>query len=58
MLRHHLGNDAEMLKEISNMNAFKRLVIPDEIASTLYFAATNPAIIGSVLHANLGQIEN
>ncbi|MCH8142060.1 MAG: trypsin-like serine protease, partial [Proteobacteria bacterium] len=30
----------------------------DEIAETLFWAANNPVINGSVIHANLGQVEN
>jgi hypothetical protein len=30
---------------------------PDEIARLLLFCAENPAVNGSVLHANLGQVE-
>ena len=30
---------------------------PDEIAETLFWCSQNPAINGSVLHANLGQVE-
>ncbi len=33
-----------------------RLIEPSEIAALIYFAATNPVMNGSVLHANLGQI--
>lgn len=35
-----------------------RLIEPEEIADLIYFCATHPVINGSVLHANLGQIES
>lgn len=35
-----------------------RYIEPDEIANVIYFCATNPALNGSVLHANLGQINS
>lgn len=34
----------------------KRLIAPKEIADLIYFCTENPVINGSVLHANLGQI--
>lgn len=56
MLRTHLGNDPETMQAVADMSAFNRLVKPEEIASTLFFAANTPAINGSVLHVNLGQV--
>ncbi|MBV1905573.1 MAG: SDR family oxidoreductase [Pseudomonadales bacterium] len=56
MLREHLPEDA--LSSIAEMNAFGRLVKPEEIAGSLWFAAENPVVNGTVIHANLGQIEN
>lgn len=55
MLREHVPEDA--LDSVAAMSAYARLVKPDEIAGTLHWAATNPVINGSVIHANLGQIE-
>lgn len=55
MLRTHVPADA--MDTIRRMSAFDRLIDPDEIAECLHWAATNPVINGSVLHANLGQIE-
>lgn len=55
MLRAHIPADA--LESVAAMSAYERLVNPDEIAETLLFAATHPVINGSVIHANLGQIE-
>jgi len=56
MLMSHLQTE-EVKQQIASMLSFNRLVQPPEIAEVLYFAAQNPAINGSMLHANLGQIE-
>ena len=56
MLRTHVGNDEEILRDIAQISIFGRLIEPDEIACTLHFAASNPVINGSILHANLGQV--
>lgn len=56
MLREHVPEDA--MSAVAAMSAYDRLVHPDEIANTLLWAAENPVINGSVLHANLGQIES
>ena len=56
MLREHVPGDA--LETVAGMSAYEpRLVSSEEIAQTLYWAAHNPVINGSVLHANLGQVE-
>ncbi len=55
MLREHLPTD--VLTGINAMSAFNRLVTPDEIADTLWWAANSPVINGSLIHANLGQLE-
>lgn len=55
MLRTHLNNDEAILEQIKNMNAQHRLIAPEEIAQTIYFAATQPVLNGAVIHANLGQ---
>ena len=56
MLRTHVPNDA--LESISAMSAFGRLIEPIEIAKTLLWASDNAVINGSIIHANLGQVEN
>jgi len=56
MLMSHLQTD-EVKRQIASMLSFNRLVQPAEIADLLYFASQNPAINGSMLHANLGMIE-
>lgn len=57
MLRQHLGGDAELMHEIGSQNGFARLVTPEEIARAITWAHQSPVINGSVIHANLGQIE-
>ncbi|HTM45866.1 MAG TPA: SDR family oxidoreductase [Polyangiaceae bacterium] len=49
--------DEATLQRISSWNTMGRLIQAEEIAQLLLFCAQNPAINGSVLHANLGQIE-
>jgi 3-oxoacyl-[acyl-carrier protein] reductase len=58
MLRDHVGNSEEVLQSIATGVAYGRLIEPDEIAKTIYFCAQNPVINGSVMHANLGQVQN
>ena len=58
MLREHVGDDPEVLQSIAACSSFGRLVQPSEIASTVTFAAGHPVINGTILHANLGQIES
>lgn len=55
MLRSHVPQD--VMASIAEMNAFGRLIDPNEIARAIYWATQNPVINGSVVHANLGQIE-
>ncbi len=55
MLRQHVPED--VMPAIAGMSAYDRLVSPDEIANTLYWASQNPVINGAVIHANLGQVE-
>jgi 3-oxoacyl-[acyl-carrier protein] reductase len=52
-----LIDDPETLAAITAMNAFDRLIAPEEIASAVAFAAESPMLNGSVIHANLGQRE-
>jgi len=58
MLRAHVGDSDEVLKMIGNMSSYSRLIEPVEIARSIEFAVANPVINGSVIHANLGQIES
>ena len=55
MLRAHVPPEA--MDAVRGMSAFNRLIDPGEIAQALLWAATTPVINGSVIHANLGQIE-
>ena len=55
MLREHVPSDA--MDAVRGMSAFNRLIEPGEIADALLWAATSPVINGSVIHANLGQVE-
>jgi len=57
MLRGHIGEDQDVINSITSNVAFGRLIETEEIASTLYFCANNAVINGTVMHANLGQIE-
>ena len=56
MLRHHVPADA--MDVIQAMSAFNRLIHPEEIAETIFWAADNPVINGAIIHANLGQVES
>ena len=57
MLKQHLGGDTELMHEIGSQNSFRRLVTPDEIASVITWAHQSPVVNGTVIHANLGQME-
>ena len=55
MLREHVPADA--MATVRGMSAFNRLIEPQEIAETLLWTAETPVLNGSVIHANLGQVE-
>ena len=55
MLRDHVPPEA--MDAVRGMSAFGRLIEPAEIADALYWAAGAPVVNGSVIHANLGQVE-
>ena len=55
MLRAHVPDEA--MDDVAAMSTFGRLIEPDEIAETIVWATENPVLNGSVIHANLGQIE-
>ena len=57
MLKQHLGNDPKIIESIKQMVTARRFIKPQEIANLVYFCANNPVINGSVMHANLGQVE-
>ena len=58
MLSDHVGGSQEILSQIASGMTFNRLIEPSEMAATLKFAAENPVMNGSIMHANLGQIES
>tara|TARA_Y100000385_G_scaffold35409_1_gene33267 strand:+ start:511 stop:1221 length:711 start_codon:yes stop_codon:yes gene_type:complete len=58
MLREHIGNDADVLSSLGEMNSYGRLVAPQEIADLIFWAHHHPVINGAVMHANLGQVEH
>ncbi|MFT5573128.1 MAG: 3-oxoacyl-[acyl-carrier protein] reductase [Cryomorphaceae bacterium] len=58
MLSDHLGANPEIYAQITAGIAHRRLAQPSEIAETIWFCSQNPVVNGSVLHANLGQIES
>ena len=57
MLRTHLNHDLNIIEQIKSVNAQNRLIEPAEIASTIYFAAMNSVVNGTIIHANMGQKE-
>jgi len=58
MLGEHVGGSQDVLDALANGNAMGRLVDPNELAQTLFFAAHSPVLNGAVIHANLGQLES
>ena len=46
------------LDDVAQLSTFHRLIQPEEIAQTIFWATQNPVVNGSVIHANLGQKEN
>ncbi len=55
MLKQHLSK--HVIEEVTSNVCFERLVKPSEIADLVYYTACNQVLNGSVIHANLGQIE-
>ncbi len=58
MLRSRVADNSAALESIKEASTFGRLITPQEIADTIYFAAQNPVLNGAIIHANLGQVEN
>ncbi len=58
MLRSHVGEDESVLEYFAGLNAFNRLLRPQEIADNIWFCSQTPSINGAVIHANLGQLES
>ncbi len=48
----------EHLDDVAQLSTFHRIIQPEEIAQTIFWATQNPVINGSVIHANLGQKES
>lgn len=57
MLRSHIGENTEIVKSLESIICGGRLIQPEEIAKVINFCAENPVINGSIIHANLGNIE-
>lgn len=57
MVHKQLKNDIKLHEAAKKRVYANRLVQPEEIASLIFYTANNPAINGSIIHANLGQIE-
>lgn len=58
MLSEHLGANPELRQQIAGNIALGRIAQPIEIAETIFFASQNPVINGTIIDANLGQIES
>ena len=58
MLSEHLGANPDIYQKITATIAHRRLAQPAEIAETIWFVSQTPVINGTVLDANLGQIES
>lgn len=58
MLRAHVGGSAEILAAIASGVTANRLIAPIEIARTILFCSHATVLNGSVVHANLGQINH
>ena len=56
MLRSHVPEEA--MASVEKNSTFGRLISPEEIADSIVWAIENPVLNGSVIHANLGQIES
>ena len=55
MLRRQVPSEA--IEAVAGLSTFGRLIEASEISSVLLWSAQNPVINGSVIHANLGQVE-
>jgi 3-oxoacyl-[acyl-carrier protein] reductase len=45
------------LAHLAGLSTQNRLIAPEEIADTVYFAATHPVLNGSMINADLGFVE-
>ncbi len=57
MLKKYSKN-LETIKILKSKVGANRLILPEEIAEVVYFCAMNPVVNGTVIQANLGQIES
>ena len=57
MLLKRAGGKPEILTQLTDMVKARRLIAPQEIADFIYYSSQTPVLNGSVLHANLGQVE-
>lgn len=57
MFRLRVANNPALLAKLTHLQSEDRLLQPQEIAETIFIAATHPIFNGAVLHANGGQIE-
>lgn len=56
MLRSHVP--AEAMPAVAKQSTFGRLISPEEIADAILMATEMAVLNGSVIHANLGQVES
>ena len=56
LLRGRMQQNPGLSETIKQHISARRFVKPEEIAAFVWFCANNPAINGSVLHANLGMV--
>jgi len=57
MLRHRVNNNALTLERFGKSNGMGRIASANEIARIVLFCADNPALNGTVMHANCGQLD-
>jgi NAD(P)-dependent dehydrogenase (short-subunit alcohol dehydrogenase family) len=57
MLVRRADGDPTLLARLGALSTFGRLIEPAEIADFIATVASSPVVNGSVLHANLGQVE-
>lgn len=57
-LMTHLKAGQRDVSEITDKIIMKRLIHPDEIANFIFYGANQPIVNGSVMHVNLGSINN
>ena len=59
MLKAHVGGSDEVLQQLGSQQTYEnRLVQPQEVAQIILHATIHPVLNGSVIDANLGQLES